>query len=76
MKDKPLPPDGVPRGWWRDIWQGWAFIHPQNDIFAHEALNQNCSCSPSIFYEHHTVQHHAWDGRDLWEALQRGESII
>ncbi len=75
-RDPPLPPDPVNRGWYSDAWNGWAFIHPANDIQGHSPYASDCACEPRVDYVLMTIVHHAFDGRDLVEALQRGEKII
>lgn len=74
-RDAPLPPDGKFRGWFSDTWSGWAFIHPANDLYMHMPYASDCECEPRIDHEKCCVVHHAFDGRDLIEALQRGENI-
>jgi hypothetical protein len=64
------------KGWHSDDWAGWAFIHPANDVFAHEPYSSTCPCNPRIDRKTSSLVHYAFDGRDLIAKLQRGEKIV
>lgn len=70
------PSEGPYKGWYRDSWSGWVFIHPANDLWGHLPYSSDCPCRPEIDSVHLELIHHAYDGRDLIEAVQRGDKII
>ena len=53
----------------------WINILPINDIEDHEESN-NCKCSPTVDIENELIIHNAFDGRDIIEKIERGESEL
>lgn len=55
-------------------------IHPIGDVFPHDIEHQGkCECEPEaqVLKDGDTLFiHHAWDGRELIEALERGEQLV
>lgn len=74
-KDGWEPLDLAPKGWYYLLYNEWSAHLPENDLRVHDPNTFGCHCKPCWDEANRILRHHAFDGRDLVEAVELGHRI-